>query len=206
MFADYSTLLRVMKTTDDNVHNLFRCGSRVYGCANEKSDEDFLAVLHHGKQDLLFRHQLNITVHTVQTFETAIKNHVILALECIFSPEQTRLKNGASFPFKLNRALLYERALATSTSDYEKSRHLLEEMQSTDPSSTDELLLFSKTKLYHSLRVLLFARQITTAGIIQNFGEANGIRKAIFENESMNWEDYRQRYEPLRNELLNSIY
>jgi len=191
MLSDYGDILGILKAKDAEVHSLFRVGSRVYGCATEASDEDFLVVLFKGKQDLVFRPGINITVHTVESFQAALDRHSIFALECLFSPPETRLKSGRPFPFKLDRKKLIERATETSASDRRKAEKLF--TAEWEPS---------KKKLYHSIRVLMFARQILDKGRIYDFGEANTVWTAIRDNESLDWADYQTHLvgftEPLR--------
>jgi hypothetical protein len=42
---DYAALLKLWGCADAALFALFRTGSRVYGTATERSDEDFVAVL-----------------------------------------------------------------------------------------------------------------------------------------------------------------
>jgi hypothetical protein len=190
MRCSYPDLLGILKCTDADVHSLFRCGSRVYGCATEASDEDFLVVLTKpgAKQDLLFRPGINITIHTAQSFQEAMSRHSIFALECFFSPPGTRLKDGPAFPFRLNIGRLMVQAVDTSESDWNKAVKLWE----------DELDA-SQKKLYHSIRVLMFARQLIQHGRILDFGEANPVWAQV--KESIEWEPF----EPLRTNLLETL-
>lgn len=85
-------LLDILKVSDAEVHSAFRVGSWVYGCATESSDEDFLVVLHQGKRDLVFRPGINITVHTVESFEASLAGHSMFALECLFAPKEAQMQ------------------------------------------------------------------------------------------------------------------
>ena len=192
--ASYQTLLGILKVSDAEVHSLFRVGSRVYGCDTWASDEDFVAVLHEGKKDLRFRHDINITVTNVAAFQASVDAHSIFALECVFAPSETVLKAGSPFAFKLDRAKLANKAIATSAKDYTKAVKLF--AVELDPS---------KRKLYHSLRVLLFARQIFECGRIEDFGQANTGWTDIWTNPSTDLADYLAVYGPHRDELLRSM-
>ena len=178
-------VLRILKCSKEGLHSAYRVGSRVYGCATAESDSDYLAVLNTrgGKSDLLFRPGINITVHTVDTFQTALDEHSIFALECLFAPPRAVLKQGPPFPFKLDKQKLIERVKKTSESDRQKARRLFE--VEWEPS---------KKKLYHSIRVLLFAKQILSQGRIYDFGEANPVWASIRDNDSLEWADYEAAY------------
>src|SRR4051812_2288537 len=84
MPKNYADLLPLLGGKDKNVLAVFRSGSRLYGCHDEWSDEDFVAVLAEGKRDLVRRHDLNIIVQTKDQFQQALREHSMLALECLF--------------------------------------------------------------------------------------------------------------------------
>ena len=71
---DTTGLLRILGRPAAEVHALFRCGSRVYGTATATSDEDFVAVLarRDAKQDLLFRDDVNVVIHGLDSFRDAL--------------------------------------------------------------------------------------------------------------------------------------
>ncbi len=67
---DTTDLLRILGRSSAEVHAIFRCGSRVYGTATAASDEDFVTVLarRDAKQDLVFRDNVNVVVHGLDSF------------------------------------------------------------------------------------------------------------------------------------------
>lgn len=178
-------VLRILKCSKDGLHSAYKVGSRVYGCHTAESDSDYLVVLNTrgGRSDLLFRPGINITVHTLDTFRTALDDHSIFALECLFAPPRAVLKQGPPFPFKLDKQKLIDRAKKTSDSDRQKAEKLFD--VEWEPS---------KKKLYHSIRVLLFAKQILSRGRIYNFGEANPVWASLRDNDSLEWADYEATY------------
>lgn len=181
MPTDYHQLLGILDCGDGDVHSLFRSGSRVYGCARVNSDEDFVAVLskRDAKQDLVFRPNINIIVHTVASFQEALDNHNVLALECLFARPEAKLKEGhPPFPFTLKVGKLSEQACEKSLSDCKKAQKLFAEAPGV-----------GRKKLYHSIRVLMFARQIIGNGRIVDYGEANEIWEDI-ETRGDAWESY----------------
>lgn len=194
MPSTYDDLLPLLGGRDRNVVAVFRSGSRLYGCHDENSDEDFVAIIDGTKtNDLVFRPRINVIIQSQQHFKKALEEHSMLALECLFSPASHRLKPGPVFPFTLDRRALAAKALATSASDYRKAER-----------RWPEEVLASKRKLYHSVRVLMFADQIGRQGRITDYGIANHIWFAIRDNPSENWSDY-AAYSALRQQYGTSV-
>lgn len=176
---------------------MFRCGSRVYGTATATSDEDFVAVLarRDAKQDLLFRDSVNVVIHGLDTFREAIAGQSVFALECLFlAPEHRLIDAKPPFTFKLDRGKLAASAVARSTSDFKKASKLL-----------DEEPIASKKKLFHSLRVPMFALQIARSSRIVDYGQANHHWAAIRDHESTDWDDYQRLYGPVRDDLVKEL-
>lgn len=190
MLATYDDLLRILKCQDSDVHTVFRTGSYLYGCANAKSDEDFVAVLHGGRQDLILRPKVNIVCHSPVSFQQALDSHSVFALECLYSPLDTRIKVGPSFSTRIDKARLKAKATETSDSDFNKAKRIF-----------DSDWVGAKKKIYHSIRVLMFVNQIVTHGRITDYGEANSLRSALLSNTSHNWLDYDLVFNPLREAL-----
>lgn len=189
----YNDLLPLLGGNDKNVRAVFRSGSRLYGCHEEWSDEDFVALLVAGKRDLIRRPRVNIIVQTAEQFQQGLREHSILALECFFTPPEARLKDGPIGEFKLNPAVLLDKATETSQTDFNKAVA----RWSDQPEA-------SKKKLYHSIRILMFATQIAQRGRIDDYGAANGVWTAIRDNWSQDWADYTEFVE-LRERLLESL-
>lgn len=194
---DTTGLLRILGRPAAELHALFRCGSRVYGTATATSDEDFVAVLarRDAKQDLVFGDNVNVVIHGLDTFRDAIAGQSVFALECLFlAPEHRLLDPRPAFAFKLDRARLAASATARSTSDFKKAA-----------KQFDDEPVASKKKLFHALRVPMFALQIARSGRILDYGQANPHWAAIRDHESSDWEDYARLYGPVRDDLLKEL-
>ena len=194
---DITGLLKILGRSPAEAHAVFRCGSRVYGTATAASDEDFVAVLarRDAKQDLVFRDGINVVVHGLDSFREAIAGQSVFALECLFlSPQHRLVDPKPPFSFKLDRARLAASATARSTSDFKKAAKQFEEET-----------LASKKKLFHALRVPMFALQIARSGRITDYGQANHHWTAIRGDESADWEDYQRSYGPVRDDLLAEL-
>jgi hypothetical protein len=169
----------------------------VYGTATATSDEDFVAVLarRDAKQDLLFGDNVNVVIHGLDSFREAIAGQSVFALECLFlAPEHRLLDPKPAFAFELDRARLAASAAARSTSDFEKAaKHL------------DEAPLASKKKLFHSLRVPMFALQILRSARITDYGQANHHWAAIRDHEGADRDEHARAFGPVRDDLLSEL-
>jgi hypothetical protein len=169
----------------------------VYGTANARSDEDFVAVLAHpsARRDLVLCKAHDVIVHTRESFAEAVDRHSVLALECLFAPPQHRLKETRPRPpFTLDRRKLAESAMGRSRSDFEKAARRF----------ADEPVP-SKKKLFHALRVPMFALQLAREGRIVNFGEASSLWQQIEASFDDDWERYRLAYGPLHEQLIAEL-
>jgi predicted nucleotidyltransferase len=159
------TLASILRIESKDVRLACRVGSRVYGTAGPTSDEDFVVVLSKPgqKQDLAFADGINIVVHGVGTFQQALDDQSVFALEGFFAPSEHVLV-AAKPPFKYS---LDQRKLAISAT--EKSRA---DWQKGIKKFLDEPGP-SRKKLFHSLRVPAFALQVSKSGKLTDFTIAN---------------------------------
>jgi hypothetical protein len=190
---DYAETLRHLRREDGEIRYLCRAGSRVYGTAGPGSDEDFTVVLNDkaARQDLLFRGGANFVVHGTGTFQKALSDQSVFALECLFAPPEHRLKDARPpFAWKLDREKLVASATSRSGSDWKKAARTFED----EPKP-------AKKKLFHAIRVLMFARQIVTKGRISDFAEAAPLWAEIRDRHEDGWEPFDRDYGPLRDRL-----
>lgn len=197
MSLELQQLLVIVKQPDGAVRAAFRVGSRVYGTAGPRSDHDYVVVLVHPaqRQDLLFAEGVNVTLHGVRSFEAALNDGSVFAFEALFAPPPHRLKEPVPpFSYRLDRKRLCESAVARSTSDYEKARNRFSE--EIDPS---------RKKLFHSLRVPLFALELARTGKIANFAAAGEYFEDIMSHPSQDFADYEAAYGPVRARLCEDL-
>jgi hypothetical protein len=194
---DYADVLRHLRRADAEIHSASRCGSRVYGTAGPSSDEDFIVVLvdEHARQDLLFRGGANFVVHGAGSFRDALAAQSVFAFEHLFTPAEHRLKEARPpLPFTVDRDRLAASATARSAADFAKAARTF----------ADEPLAARK-KLFHALRIPMFARQIATRGRITDFGEAKPLWLEIAARADTTWDAYAQTYVPLREALCAEL-
>jgi hypothetical protein len=197
MSPEYERLLAVVRQPDSAVRAAFGVGSRVYGTAGPRSDHDYVVVLSAPgqKQDLLFGEAINVTLHGARSFEAALESGSVFAFEALFAPPPHRLKEPVPpFAVKLDRKKLCESAAARSKSDYEKAKkRFSEEVEA------------SKKKLFHSLRVPLFACELLRTGKIQNFAAAGEYFEEIMSHPSEDFADYEALFGGARERLCEEL-
>ncbi len=190
----YTRLLQVLKVTDSAVYAAYRVGSRVYGTAGPLSDEDFVAVLSRPdqRQDLAFAKGINVVVHGVATFQKALEDQSVFALECLFAAPAHVLKAPRP-PFRhtLDRKKLAISATERSNSDWQKAKKRFVE----EPEA-------SKKKLFHALRVPIFALQIAKTGKLGDYAAANAHWTRIQEGPTDDFAFYEQTFGPIREASL----
>jgi hypothetical protein len=187
---DYAAILKHLRRADAEVHSVFRCGSHVYGTAGPGSDEDFVVVLAApgAKKDLLFRGGANFVIHGQDSFRAAIAEQSVFAIECLFLPSEHKLKETrGAFAYKPDKRRLAESAIARSDADFAKAARTL----SDEPRA-------AKKKLFHALRVPIFAFQITERGRIVDYGAANHHYRAIMARDDAAWDGYEAAFGPER--------
>ena len=172
---------------DERILRTYRYGSRVYGCHTEKSDHDFIVIVESNK-DLYYNVNFtntNITVYSESMFIQRILDHHISALESIFLyREDPFLKY-----FNLDKEILRHSISAVTSNSFVKCKKKLAQGD----------YYIGKKSLFHSLRILNFGIQIAKYGRIQDYSSANVFHKMIMEMPSNDWEDYKNRFQPIYN-------
>jgi hypothetical protein len=190
-------LLPILRVSITDVRAACRVGSRVYGTAGPNSDEDFVIVLSTlgQKQDLAFAEGINIVVHGVNTFQTALDDQSVFALECHFAPsEHVIVLPRPAFKYTLDRKKLAISATERSHADWQKGqKKFLDEPQA------------SRKKLFHALRVPAFALQVARTGKLMDFTSANAWYRDIVQGPMDDFDWYAERFAKLRQDLCAEL-
>lgn len=176
------------------IRNVYAYGSRVYGIASETADHDYIIVEDGelGREDTLSNDGVDATVYDCKRFRQRIEDHEVSVLECLCLPEEHILKKDLEFSWQLDRSKLRESLSAKASNSFVKAKKKFE---------VEHQPYIAKKSLWHSLRILKFGIQIAVNGRITDFAEANGLWKEIAANPSVVWEDYKQEYQMLYNNL-----
>ena len=194
---DLAGLLKLLRAPAPEVSAVFRVGSRVYGTASPASDEDFVAVLSRAgaRQDLLFAEGINVIVHDRSSFQRALERQSVLVLECFFAPREHRLhETGPVFCWSYDAEKLAAAALTTSDKDFHKAERIFDD----EPDA-------ARKKLFHSLRVLLFALEIARTRRLADFTMAAPLWRAIAAHPASDWPALGRRFGPERDRLLADL-
>lgn len=175
---------------DEPITVIYKYGSRVYGCHNENSDYDYIAVVKSDNEDLYYSVDIassNFTVYSEQKFIKLIKQHQISVLECIFQDENDMFVEH----FKLDLAILRRAISSVSSNSYGKCGKKLKQGDT----------YIGLKSLFHSLRIPNFGIQIAMYGKIVNYSSANHFHKMIFDMNTDDWETINKRFKPIHNAL-----
>ena len=161
------TLSKLTKIPEPNIWNAYPIGSHVYGTNTETSDEDYLVVssVSQGKQDLVSASGINVIVHTLESWIKSLNQDIsILSLECIFLPDQKKIKEDMKVGWIAKPKDIFQVASEKSLKDWKKAKTKFEQQET----------LQGKKKIFHSLRLLSFAEQLVLDHKITDYGSANG--------------------------------
>ncbi len=190
-------LLPILRVAVTDVRAACRVGSRVYGTAGPNSDEDFVVILSKPgqKQDLAFAEGINIVVHGVTTFQTALEDQSVFALECHFAPpEHVIIAPRPAFKYVLDRKKLAVSATERSQADWQKGQKKF--LDEPEPS---------RKKIFHSLRVPAFALQVVKTGKLTDFTSANAWYRDIVQGPLDDFSWYAERFAKVRQDLCAEL-
>ena len=197
-------IIEVSKVHPLKVKNIYLFGSRVYQTATSESDYDIIVVASSLNEATEIRHKdLNIHVHTPDKFIRDLKDLDMHNLECIFAPPDAKILervNYADANFKINPEQMKYKAMNQSFSSFHKAKLKM----------YDADTYIGAKSLFHSLRILLFAKQILKYGRIIDFTEANNfwgeikndltLTKSETDGDQL-WRYFKDKYLPQKIEI-----
>lgn len=168
----------------NKIYNIYPYGSKVYGTANDNSDDDFIIVfksslLESGafKDNAISSKDFSIqgTCYSRGGFIDAINNYQISALECIFLPDDLIIQK--KFPFKLhkfNEKELSKNIIKTASASWHNAKL----------SYMDDNIEYAKKNVFHALRILDFGIQIKKNQKIIDYSSMNNLKYEIDKDEN----------------------
>ncbi|CAF3039635.1 unnamed protein product, partial [Rotaria sp. Silwood2] len=136
MEAIVLSIIKELKLNDDLITNIYNYGSWVYGTNHEKSDRDFLIIMKTDNEnkrkrlkfwrDFDYFHSFelrrvnncDVTIHSCENFELLLEKNYMLAVECLFYPNEFILRNNIDYktiylskyydPLRLKHVIFYE--------------------------------------------------------------------------------------------------
>ena len=175
------TICAELNLDENDVVNAYQFGSYVYGTNDDSSDRDYLLVVRQSRPALQFTDgihyfhgfdlkrlfdQYDVCVHSCENFEALLEHHYLLAVECVFYPEEFILKNSVDYrsifltryynPLRLRQVSLHEREFSLQQCNYEQNygRH-----PSSLAKKEDSARVMLKV-LFHGVRYLDIAEQL----------------------------------------------
>ena len=184
------------------VLNIYPYGSKVYGTADEHSDDDYVIVyktsfLPSGAfkdNDISSKdRKIQGTCYSRSGFIDAINNYQISALECIFLPEEKVIQKKMNFQMsKLDNKVMAKKIISLASSSWHFSTLAFR----------DNHYESCAKNIFHALRILEFGLQIKKHGRIQDYSSMNKTRKKIF-SLPPDPKDYYKTFMKLSNAIKN---
>ncbi len=178
--------------------SIYCYGSRVYGTYDEESDYDFIIVRRQldYKVDTVRTKDglINCTIYSPQGFQKAIDEHEISVLECLSLPEEMIILNNKQWKFDLNLNQLRSAISQKSSNSWVKAKKKLK----------DEDDYIAQKSLFHSMRMILFGKQIAEHRKIIDFKESNYLWYEI-QKLDYSWIVWKDKYQSFRNNLLSEF-
>lgn len=199
MIPSAETIIEALKIHPLKVKNVYMYGSRVYGTCHEKSDYDFIVVASSLVESSESRiGDYNIHIHTPDKFRRDLFDFDMHNLECIYAPDFARLQEKVKYDdanFKIKGTALEYKAMSQSFNSFHKAKI---KMDSGDT-------VIAKKSLFHSFRILDYAKQILEVGKIDNFSSVNHIWSNIQTDTSSDWSYYKDKYLDDKIAMENSL-
>ena len=169
-------------------------GSRVYGTASDKSDEDYMAVVLDRKCGTKtgeeYRHgNVNIHIYNRDDWQEQLHQHKIHTLEAYYLPDKLC---KAHFQFKLDKTKLRHSLVEKASHSFVKAKKKIE---------VEKDYYVGWKSLFHSLRILTFGQQMAESGSITDYAAANHYWFEILNNPNYQWAYFKEKYQPIYNQL-----
>lgn len=186
------------------IKNIYLFGSRVYGTATSESDYDIIVVANSMDEDReIISGEMNIHVWTPDKFIRELKDLDMHNLECVFAPDDAKILEKVNYidaNFSIKPEHMKFRAMQQSFNRFHTAKLKM----------IDGDVHRGSKALFHSFRILLFAKQILKHGRIMDFTEANQfwsaikidlqLTKDITDGEEL-WRYFKDKYLPQKIEL-----
>ncbi|CAF3001093.1 unnamed protein product [Rotaria sp. Silwood2] len=195
--SDIALILRELNLNENSVTNIYNYGSWVYGTNTQTSDRDLMIVTRSRDKtslefdpDFDYFHQFelhklwnkyDVCIHSVENFEILLQKNYLLAIECIFLPDEFKIKEEIDFrpiylekyynKFRLKTVALYENLTAMNM--FKSNNNSNYPKRSSISSQSNKDYLFKN--LFHGFRYLDFAEQLIQTRSIHDYKRVSHI-------------------------------
>ncbi len=189
-------ILQELNLHEDSVANIYNYGSWVYGTNTPSSDRDLMIITRTTQEPLTFEddleyfhnfelhklwNQYDVCVHSIENFEKLLEKNYLLAVECIFLPNEFKIKEEINFQpiylekyyniLRLKQVAFYENRNAIKMFDTNDDSTYPVRSSKSGQSNNDYLF----KNLFHGFRYLDFAEQLIQTKSIHNFHRVSHI-------------------------------
>lgn len=193
----FENILR-LEGINGNIVGLYPFGSITYGTQTENSDYDFVVIV--DTDDIEYYQyetdDIDIHVMSIDTYETRLKDHDIMALEVYFNPMPI-IKFETDFVLDKIKLRHNISSIVSNSWVKAKKKVLLE--------NEDNWIGYKS--LFHSMRILDFGLQMARNGKISYFNCMSfvwdEIREKVDNNETIG--DIMKYYKPMHNKKLTKF-
>ena len=195
------SVLHVMRMNgykDEQVCNIYQCGSRLYGNVTDLSDYDYTVIVTKYSNDNpdhnIRSDDVDITILTVHDMKVALTNYNFQALINVLS--DCKLQETVIFPIEIDRNLLRKSVSEISNKCLHTGKVLWKKGD----------YYKAKKNIIHSIRYVEFGIQIILHNRIVDVAVSNGLFDEIMNNDSIIWEEYRDKYGLLAKQLYKEKF
>jgi len=182
-------IIQMCDIIPERIWNIYMYGSRVYGTHRNDSDYDFVVTassLHKHKE--INDGEFNVHIWTLDAFRDMVWMHDMGALECFYAQQSAIILEKSPIKFRYSAHKMKWAALSKSHKSWVNGKIKLRECD----------ILRAQKSIFHSLRILDFAKQILSHDKIVDFSSMNHIWKEIENEGEAEWAYYRKRYLPMK--------
>lgn len=184
-------IIESAKIHPSRVKNIYMFGSRLHGINRNDSDYDYFVIASTLNEHVEIKDKsengmdLNIHVMTLDRFKKELNEYKMSRVESIFAPEEYKImqKQPIQFLVKKDKIKKYVPYQSHESWQIAKSR-----IQNQDDSYR------AKKSVYHSLRVLDYARQIIQFNKIVDFRSMNHVYEKLQSEEIKDWSDIKKEF------------
>lgn len=196
------TLLSKVGVRIDDVNSAHIQGSRLYETDRIKSDWDILIVAGSKTPYRFYKFSVNgvdfdVHVFSVIEFQNKLEVLDLASLEFIFHPDSVKLIEKSVYSVNLNHDVLKVVAEAESNKQWTVAETILRNPD-LDPYK-------GLKRIWHSIRYLMFTKQLLTSSTITDFTEASSLNDPIVQEDPRFVDDILAKYAPIREQLLADI-
>jgi hypothetical protein len=182
---------------DKEVLNIYKYGSRVYGCYTDKSDHDYIVIVNDNYEKFVDNIEIDnnhFNFYKLSEWKIMMLANRIETLETIFCDQQFKIKETILFNIDINIVELRKSVSKVCSNAYDKCRKKLIIEKDFNP-------YIAKKSLWHCIRILMFGIQCARYGKIIDFTVANKYYNDIVLNEHEDWIYYKENWHTFCNNL-----